>query len=496
MNITKKSNQNKKTAIQLILMIILTCLSQIVALYKSRFTAVNFGATDYMDAYNFSLGIATFVFSFVTGGVTTVIIPAYVKKNSSKAVNTFITLTYGCILLLSLGLIIFRAPLLSLLTGRGTDFITIASDFLIVSFIIQGITSVLAVTTAYYQCEDRYNIPKIIVLIANMIVLIVLLLGIINNIYLYFLLLIVGSLINLILDVLVAIRIGFRYKLCFDIKNPEFKRMMFVFLPTLLSSGVYKLQTMVDTTIATNLAEGQATILSYASQIITMVNTVIVGNLTVYVYPKIVANLKSKNLSKYFWDYCILFHGVLAIIIAGFINVGFEGLALLFLGGKFTLENVSVLYICACVYISGQQFNVIRDLIYRYFYANSNTKETFKNSVIVSISNIILSLLLVPFFGVYGIVLGTVLSNIISLCMISIRFHKNFGLGIKISYVLVEMAKNILAMLGTVIFIHWLKAFFTINNFILSIVVYGLGTVLVYLILILLLKTKMKYIKL
>ena len=336
----------------------------------------------------------------------------------------------------------------------------------------------LAVTTAYYQSEYRYNIPKIIVLIVNMIVLTVLLLGVIDNIYLYFSLLIAGSVLNLILDFIVAIKIGFRYKFCFDFKNPEFKNMMIVFWPIVLSSGVYKLHTMVDTTIATNLAVGQATILTYASQVITMVNTVIVGNLTVYVYPKIIANLKTKNISKYFWDYCILFHAVLAIIIAGFVNVGFEGLSLLFFGGKFTLENVNVLYMCACVYISGQQFNVIRDLIYRYFYANSNTKETFKNSVIVSIIKIILSLLLVSLFGVYGIVLGTVLSNMISLALIYIRFKKNFGIDVKISYIFIEITKNILAMIGSVIVIHWLKIFLAIDNNILSIIVYGIGTIL------------------
>ena len=491
-----KSNQNKRTAIQLIFMIVLTVLSQIVALYRSRFTAVNFGATDYMDAYNFSLEIATFLFTFFIGGVTTVIIPAYVKKVSSKAVNTFITITYGGVLLLTLGIIIFRLPLLSLLTGRGNHFISIASDFLIVSFIIQGVTAFLAVTSAYYQCEDRYNIPKMIVLIVNLIVLVILLSGFITDIYLYFLLLILSSILNLILDVIVAFRLGFRYKLSFDISNPEFKTLIAIFLPTLFSSGIYKLQSMVSTTIATNLAEGQTTILGYSSQIITMVNTIIIGNLTVYVYPKIVANLKSKNILNYFWDYCILFHGILTVIIAGFINVGMEGMTLLFFGGKFTLSNVYALYLCASIFISGQQFNIVRDLVYRFFYAHGNTRETLKNSVIVSVLNIVFSLLLANFFGVYGIILGTVLSGIISLAMILVRFKKIFGLGNQFSSVLIEIAKNILAMIGTVVIILWLKTVFVINSVILSVFIHGLGTILVYLILVLLLRTRMRYIKL
>lgn len=491
-----KSSQNKRTAIQLVFMITLTVLSQIVALYRSRFTAVNFGATDYMDAYNFSLEIATFLFSFFIGGITTVIIPAYVKKVSSKAVNTFITFTYGGVLLVTLGIILFRLPLLSLLTGRGLPFTNLASDFLIISFIIQGITAFLAVTSAYYQCEDRYNIPKMIVLIVNLLVLVVLLSGIITDIYLYFILLISGSIINLILDLTVAFKFGFRYKFSFDVSNPEFRTMMAIFLPTLFSSGIYKLQSMVSTTIATNLAEGQTTILGYSSQIISMVNTIIIGNLTVYVYPKIVANLKSKNILKFFWDYCILFHGILTVIIAGFINVGSEGMTLLFYGGKFTLENVFVLYLCASIFIIGQQFNIVRDLVYRYFYANGNTRETFKNSVIVSVLNIVLSLILATFLGVYGIVLGTVLSGIISLAMILFRFKNIFGLGNQFSFVLIEVAKNILAMIGTVTIILWLKTVFDINSLILSIILYGLGTIVVYLILILLLRTRMRHIKL
>lgn len=491
-----RKKRNKKQAIQLVLMIVLTCLSQVVALYKSRFTAINFGATDYMDAYNFSLEIATFIFSFVVGGVTTVIIPAYVNKKASKVINTFITVTYGSIIFLTIVIFVIRIPLLSILTGRGSGFISIASDFLIISFIIQGITAFLAVTSAYYQCEDRYNIPKIFVLIANLLVLCVLLTGKINNIYSYFFLLAFGAVLNLILDLVFAFKLGFEFKPCFDIKNKEFQKLMMIFLPTLLSSGIYKLQTMVGTTIATNLPEGQATILGYASQIITMVNTVIIGNLTVYIYPKIVAQLKNEELLSYFWDYCILFHGILTLIIAGFINIGFEGMSLLFLGGKFTLSNVQSLYLCACVFIFGQQFNIIRDLVYRFFYAHGNTNETFKNSVVVSVVNIVLSLLLVNLLGLYGIVFGTVLAGILSLIMIVFRFKKTFGFGLKFYLILAEMGKNILSMVGTVICVQWLKTIFVVNNALLSILLYGIATIVIYILAVLLLGTKMTKIKL
>lgn len=143
-------------------MIVITLASQLLALYKSRFTAINFGATNYMDAYNFSLSIATFLFAFVTTGITTVIIPAYVKKCDKSVVNSFITIIYSIVYILSFLIIVFRRPISIILTDRDLNFIDIVSEFLIYVFLIQGITSFLAVTTAYYQCINRFNTPKII----------------------------------------------------------------------------------------------------------------------------------------------------------------------------------------------------------------------------------------------------------------------------------------------------------------------------------------------
>lgn len=491
----KKLSSNKKNAMQLLMMIFLTCLSQVIALYKSRFTAVNFGASDYMDAYNFALNIATFVFAFITTGVTTVVIPAYVKKSDRKAVDSFITIIYISVIII-IGLVLFfRIPLTNVLTNRGDDFTAIVGDFLFVTFLIQGISAFLAVTTGYFQSINKYTTPKMILLLSNLLVAIALILGLVNDIEAYLGLLVLGALVSLVFDVVIAIVMGFRFKPTFDLKNEELHKMLHVFLPTLFSSGVYKIHTMVDTTIATSLAEGQVTILSYSTQIITMVNSVIVGNLTVYAYPKIIAQMEKEDSKRAFWDYVIFFHAAVVLLVVGFFNIGKEGVTLLFYGGKFTMDDVTLLYICTCVYIFGQQFNIVRDLIYRYFYAKGNTKDTLKNSVFVSITNICLCLILVQFWGVIGIILGTVLSSLISLCMIMVRFKKAYGLGIGIKGILVECGKNIIAMVVSVVIVMFLKSVVSIKWDLLAVFIYGIITVVIYVLMLLLLKTRVRHIK-
>jgi len=472
--------QTKKNTFQLISMIVITLASQLLALYKSRFTAMNFGATNYMDAYNFSLSIATFLFAFVTTGITTVIIPAYVKKCDKSVVNSFITIIYSIVYILSFLIIVFRRPISIILTDRDSNFIDIVSEFLIYVFLIQGITSFLAVTTAYYQCINRFNTPKIILFFINLFITIILISGIINDFNQYILLLLLGSVLNLIIDLSIVIKFGFRYRPEFKWKNKELKKLLIIFLPTVFSSGVYQLCSLVDTTLATNLGEGMSTILGYSSQILSMINTVIIGNLSVYIYPKIVKYVENKMNTKCFWDYSILFHCCVLLIVTGYFIIGLEGISFIFGGGKFLEKDVYLLYICSGIYIYGQQFNIIRDLVYRYFYANSETKTTFTNSLIASFSNIVISILLISFLGIIGIVIGTVLSSLISLIMIIIRFYNRFGFDINFKPILFEWFKNNVVMILTIIIVTFIKSKFIISNGIAIIMVYGLLTIVVF----------------
>lgn len=482
--------KNKGNEIQLLLMILISISSQLFALYKSSYTATHFGATNEMDAYNYALNIASFLFAFVTTGVTTVIIPAYVKKKNPKAINTFITIIYGCIMTVMIVVYLFRYPLISLLTNRDIQFQHYFADFLIYAFIIQCIISFLAVTTAYYQCINHYVIPKFIVLVANLLVFFILLITKELAIDQYIEILVLGSVINFIIDVTIAFKLGFRYTPQFLFKGTETKSLLLIFLPTLFSSGVYKIHTLVDTMIAANLGTGQLTILTYATQIVNMVNTFVVSNLTVYAYPKIVARIQEEDGKGKLWDYAILFHAIICLIICGFIAVGDYGINLIFVRGNFGRDEGRILYLCSCVYILGQQTNIIRDLIYRYFYANDDTKTTFYNSVIVSLLNIVLSIILVIPFGVYGVVIGTILSSAISLVMIIFRFNRVFLLGPEFKMAVIEYVKTIAISMVTVTVMLGIKFLSPLSNDIICFVTYGCLTVVVYFVLMLVMRNK------
>lgn len=372
---------------------------------------------------------------------------------------------------------------MELITSRGITFEESVCDFMLATIIIQGVTAILAITAAYYQCNNKYNIPKTILLLCNMLV--VTLLYVLGDISIqqYLILLVMGSVLNLVLDLGIAIKDGFRYKPTFKVSSIGVKEMMLLFIPCMFSTGVYKIHSFVDALIASNLGEGQLTVLTYANMIVGLVNTLIISNLTVYAYPKIVLKINNNvaESQKSIWDYSMIFHTIVCMMISLYICVGKECISLLFLRGKFNTKAAIMTYICCGIYIFGQQNNIVRDLIYRYFFARGDTKTTFKNSVFISVCNIVLSIILVFKLEIYGIIVGTVVSGAVSLILITIKLREKEGLAKSFRNFCIEFIKNNIILIIISVIIHFLKTRIYFNYDIVNILVYGAITSVLYL---------------
>lgn len=487
----KKINASKNM-IQLPLMILISVITQFLLIMKSSYTAAQFGASEQMDAYNFANNVTSFLFSFIGSGVTTVIIPAYVNKKKKEDVDTFITIIYAVVFSITGLLFLLRRPLVEIMTSRGTAFENTVCEVMLATIIIQSVTAILAITTAYYQCENKYNIPKLIVLMCNMLVVTSLYVFGELSIYQYLMVLVSGALLNLILDLGIAVKQGFRYKPTFEFGSVGVKEMILLFIPCMFSTGVYKVHSFVDTLIASNLGEGQLTVLSYANMIVGLVNTLIISNLTVYAYPKIVAKVSGnvEESQKAIWKYSTFFHATVCMLITLYMCVGKECISVLFLHGKFDAQSAMLTYICCGIYIFGQQNNIVRDLVYRYFFARGDTKTTFKNSVFISVCNIVLSLVMVVFIGIYGIIIGTFISGAISLVLIIFKLNKKERLAGSFKPFCIEFLKNNVVMFGTTIAVVLLKTKFYFNYDIINIMVYGIITAVLFIVVLFLARSK------
>ena len=163
--------------------------------------------------------------------------------------------------------------------------------------------------------------------------------------------------------------------------------------------------------------------------------------------------------------------------------------------GEFTAKSGHILYMGALMYLAAQILLIIRDLIFRFFYAMENTKDTVSNSIISCVFNIIMSLILVKPLGMYGVILGTFISGAISMVMILFRMKKLYGLE-KFGLNLFELIKNIIVLVISVFAIILIKKHIIIENDVMAILIYGVLTVIIFVILAIIFKLKAIKIKL
>ena len=469
-----------RSFISLSSMIIITCITQVFTLLKSSVVASIFGASEAMDAFNFANSIVSFCFGFIAAGISTIVIPGYVNKKKREGIDAFITFIYLLLLIIVCVMILLRYRIVGLLTNRSELFVNITCNVLVVLLLSNYLVAITNVTASYYQCVGKYNIPKIINLISQIIVVCALL--VIDDISIMGYAYILGSgvILNFIIDIITAIKIGWRYKPSWHFLSTENISYIKLLIHMLFSTGVYHLTLMVDATLAAGLSDGKMTILSYASQITSMINSLLIGNLLIYCYPKIVKRIQDGNSQEIFWKQTILFHLIVMLVLSGFFTVGIEGIELIFQHGKFDATATFGVYVCTIIYLIGQQTNVIRDLIYRYFYAIGNTKTPAQNSIIISITNIIVSVVLTRFFGVYGIILGTAIASLVSMLIIMIMFDKKIGYEFKIKRIVIGILTNIIISIITIVIVLTTKYLIPIESVLCRTCVFGLETVFVF----------------
>ena len=467
----------KKNNLTMIFMMVISLIIQAVSLLKTSVVAGIFGIGSDMDAFNLANSITMFIFDFVAVGITTIIIPEYSNNHNKKAVDTFITVIYCIVFLIVLLMIVQRTSVVGLLSDRSGAFQYTAAHILMVLLIAKYAQSIGNVTVAYFQCAGKYNIPKIITLVCNLLVVIVLVLVKNLDIIEYTLIFSGGFVLNFAADIIAARKNGWSFRPTL-VLDAEARKLFSKFWPTLISTGVYRLSLIIDTAIASYLDTGKLSALNYSVQLATMIDTVIVGNLMTYIYPKIARRVKENGYQIAFWKDTAAMHMIVCLLSAGFLTVGREGVTLLFQRGVFDAEASNMVFIGAGIYLVGYQPRSIRAMLARYFYASGETKIPGGISVVENVSNIIVSCLLVKMIGFYGIILGTCVSSLIALCLTMAFVQKKFGFGESIKVIGTRYLKSVFTFAATVLLVFASKQLLPITNPIFSLLLFGFETVI------------------
>lgn len=481
---------------QLNTMVLLTIIIQAFILVKSAIVASYFGVSAELDAFNLANRISTFIYSFIGAGISTVIIPYLRDKINKNGINIFISVIYSAGFLLLILMVIFGEELIIIAGGSNNNhFIELAANILIFTALTGFINSLIQLAKGVLEFNDKFNIQKLLVLITNIILVMMLLVGD-NNIYYYTIVGLFTAILNLVFHGFILKKTSFRYSINYDLGNQSFKEMMTLFFPTMLSTGVYQISLLIDTLIAARLPIGSISILNYANTVISMINLLLLGNITSFIYPKLVKKNNNQERQASLIDYILLVNVLMCLLILLFYSGGREGISILFERGEFTSENTTIIFIIALILTLSLPTNAIRDLLYRYFYMNKDTFTPFTNSIMISIINIVISVILSIYIGLHGVVIGTVLASYFSLFFICIRFKKKFQIYFNKRTFLVENGKIIvitgLSVIASMIF----KNLTNIENTLTGLITDTVFSLIIFIVLLKLFKSKVFKIKL
>ncbi len=432
----KKTNKNS-----LMVVTIIVVIAKLIAFIKEFVLSYYYGVSQVSDAYNVAYSIPVTIIGFIALALNTSYIPQYNKisknegEDSALAFSNNISAVIFFVSVVSFILLeVFAEPIVQIFAGGfNEETLTLSVKLTRLMAAIVMLISFNRILSAYVQLKNKYYIVTLCeVLLYGFSILGIILSSTWGVEWLSW-----GALVGYIFEsfclVIVSIRNGYKFKFSFNFRDPKIKEFFFLVLPVIIGSVASDINKIVDKNIASLYSVGSVSILSYAHKIDEALISIFVTSLISLSYPRISKHVQDNNengLKKQLTnDFEFLFFLVVPISL-GCIFFSKEITKLLFVRGAFTVENAYSVATAFIIYALGIIPTTIRKYYVRIFYSYSDSKTPATNSLIVIAINIILSIVLAHFWGIYGVAAGSTISICIGALLLIIRIRKH----LKIEY--------------------------------------------------------------
>jgi len=240
----------------------------------------------------------------------------------------------------------------------------------------------------------------------------------------------VGGALQLLLQVLFLKRLNFPIKPLFSI-SAEVIRVLKNTIPGIFGFAVRQISMLIDTVIASFLTAGTISYLYYANRFVQLPLGMFAIGLTQVLLPRF-SRRGRRELFKELLDGITLCSAVVAPSAVGLIFFGKPILDAIFNHGRFTEADLAATYLVLIGYCFGLLFFSLEKIVTNAFYS----LEEYKLPVIVSGAtlafNLIIDLILCfPLgLGALGLALGTSLTSLLNLSILTHLISKRLGIGL------------------------------------------------------------------
>ena len=445
---------------------LVTIASKFMGFARDMVVANFYGATMVSDAYFYALQIPSLAiiilggvggpFHSATVAVFSKLLPDFKSKPDeivNRLYNTFLTITFLVFATLAVLGFFFADKIMGLIISAGSpELISLATQhFKIMSPIIL-IGGIIGIFYGLLVTHQKFILPNLSPMVLSIVVIIAICLA--NNDKSGVILAtatVIGAICQLLLQFPALRKIGYRIKPNFElINNSQFKNIMELLFPAILSSTMGQITIYIDMFFASTLREGAWTSVVFANRIFQFPVGILVTAFLVPLFP-IFSRLAGEGEGKFgeirnYFNKGVgtLFFAAMPIIIL-ILTLAKDGISLIFERGAFNSDAVIMVTEALCFLSFSILPYVFRDSITRVYYAFNDSKTPF----VIAMSSIALKaflnylLILKLNMGIAGITLSTTFVTLFNAVLLGLLINKKINLAYKELFV--NFAKMVLS---------------------------------------------------
>ena len=400
---TEQQNTRRSFAGTAVLMGIIILAAKILGLVRDMLVAREYGTTSIEAiAYETASRLPVTVFDLVIGGVvTTAFIPVYnsllVKKGREEALafaRSYVNLILLITLVIALVGVAFASPLVSFmapLLDEVTHSLAVRLTRILFPMII--FTGLAFSFVGYLQSMGEYNIPAVISLVSNGIMVGYLLT---LNPFCGITGLAVAMLLGWAAQAMVQIpslrRLGFSWKLRTPLYTEPIRRALRNALPILFSTWTTPVCTLINTRLASGIEGGRGiTVLGYANRLYTILVglfSFVATNLLFPYFARAAAAGENEETDRLMRISVKTLAYIIAPITVGIVLLAEPFTALLYEKGSFTADDTVLTARALSCFALSMVFLAVNEVLIKGFFAAEETKVPMVSALIAMAVNV------------------------------------------------------------------------------------------------------------
>ena len=395
-------------------------LSKILGFGREAVLAAAFGASAATDAYLVALIIPVLLFGLVGNTITTVGIPffsEYIHRPEKRAElpgliwTSFHAFTLALLVIALAGLP--AAPWLVHILAPGFAPEQAALTVLLVRILLPMVVIMGVVGWAqgvlnawqHFAAPAFMGVPYNIIMITG-----ILLAGAWGGIAGVAWATVLATVSQFLIQVPALYRRGITYRPIFHRRHPALKKMLWLSVPVLIGVGANQLNLIVDRMLASLLAEGSISALTYAQRVLTLPQGLLALPLITVLYPALTERIALEDTAGFRTGLgrgLTVLAFMLLPITVGTMVLRQDLVRFIFQRGAFDATDASMTATALLFFTPGLLFLMWREFLSRAFYALQDTATPMWTGLAAVAVNITLNLLLIRPMGLAGLALST-----------------------------------------------------------------------------------------